>query len=180
MHCSSLWGRHSRASRARTVNSRISLTRGNNKFPRTIEAEIKREREREKKDGRIWRKRSVDRTERRGERSRRNSFLSLSLCLARDEKTNKVKRSLSRYDSRLVKSCVELLFLVGRGSVFSPCRDYLCHYRIIFIASVPFPFPSPDCHYRDYYLRSGPKLPIEATLAAWPSVFRERKISAKS
>ena len=70
---------------------------------------------------------------------------------------------------------MELLFLVGRGSVFSPCRDYLCHYRIIFIAFVPFPFPSPDCHYRDYYLRSGPKLPIEATLAAWRVFFAKGK-----
>lgn len=179
MHCSSLWGRHSRASRARTVNSRISLTRGNNKFPRTIEAEIKREREREKKDGRIWRKRSVDRTERRGERSRRNSFLSLSLCLARDEKTNKVKRSLSRYDSRLVKSCVELLFLVGRGSVFSPCRDYLCHYRIIFIASVPSP-PLPRLSLPWLLFKVWSEVTDRGDTRRVASVFRERKISAKS
>lgn len=64
--------------------------------------------------------------------------LSFSVSVPQDEKTNKVKRSLSRYDSRLVKSCVELLFLAGRLG-FLALQGLPGHYRIIFIASVPHP-----------------------------------------
>lgn len=92
---------------------------------------------------------SIPSIERNGEENDLEEIpFSLSLSLSQDEKTNKVKRSLSiRFSAR---KKLRGAFIPGWTTRFSrlarttwPLSYYL--YRLC----------SPDCHYRDYYLRSG-------------------------
>lgn len=61
------------------------------------------------------------------------------------------------------------------GARFSRLAGTTCAIIVLSLSPLFLPLPSPDCHYRDYYLRSGPKLPIEATLAAWRVFFAKGK-----